>query len=90
MARQAIIDIHIRDGVSKTFHISEDEIIMHVDVSDKDYIVPERHRKALMKMADIASKKADDTMIIVGYNVSGDIDGIGDKAQEIWEDIINE
>lgn len=88
MTRAGIITLNVRAAVNKTFHISEDEIILHVDTNNVPIKVPEKYRKTLIEMAEIARDKADFVVTMIDYNIDGEIKGIGDRAQKIWEEVI--
>jgi hypothetical protein len=78
--------IHIMDAVSKTFHISDEEIVLHLD-GGKSINVPEKYRKAVEIMVKIAEREADEITIMRDFNVQGSI--LGESAQRIWEELIS-
>lgn len=83
-----ITTLHIRDAVSKTFHITPEEIVLHVDTNNIPIKVPETYRPLLLLMVEIAEKNADEIMVVKEYNVHGERELLGDKAQKIWEEVL--
>lgn len=83
-----ITTLHIRDAVSKTFHITPEEIILHVDTNNLPIQVPEKYRKVLEAMVLVAEKSADEIMVVKEYNVHGESSDIGESAQRIWEEVV--
>lgn len=89
MIKTEVITLHVRDAVSKTFHITPDEITMHTDLGP-EIKVPEKYRKVVEGMIEVGTRVADEYTSIKEINVSGEAsDGeMGESAQRIWSEII--